>query len=78
MAQLARDHVANCKNCWQGEERQHPAVRRVLESSVRRWGYLARISAKSDLAKQMADNMARMANVQGTVAADVLAETVKV
>jgi integrase/recombinase XerD len=40
--------------------------------------YLARISAKSDLAKQMADNMAKMANVQGAVAADELAETVKV
>ena len=40
--------------------------------------FLAHISAKSDLAKQMADNMAKMANVQGAVAADVLAETVKV
>ena len=40
--------------------------------------YLARISAKSDLAKQMADNMAKMANVQGAIAADVLAQTVKV
>jgi hypothetical protein len=40
--------------------------------------YLARISAKSDLAKQMADNMAKMTNVQGAVAADVMAETVKV
>lgn len=40
--------------------------------------YLARISAKSDLAKRMADNMAKMANVQGKVAADIMAETVKV
>lgn len=40
--------------------------------------YLARISAKSDLAKQLADNMAKMANVQGAIAADVLAQTVKV
>jgi integrase len=40
--------------------------------------YLARISAKSDLAKQLADNMAKMAMIQGTVAADVLAAAVKV
>jgi hypothetical protein len=40
--------------------------------------YLARISAKSDLAKQLADNMAKMAMIQGTVAADVMAESVKV
>lgn len=40
--------------------------------------YLARISAKSDLAKQLADNMARMTNVQAKVAADFMAEIVKV
>ena len=40
--------------------------------------YLARISAKSDLAKQLADNMAKMAMIQGTVAADVLVAAVKV
>jgi len=40
--------------------------------------YLAHVSAKSDLAKQMAENMARMIQVQGTVAADVMAEAVKV
>jgi hypothetical protein len=40
--------------------------------------YLARISAKSDLARQMADNMATMTQIQGTVAADVMAETVKI
>jgi integrase/recombinase XerD len=40
--------------------------------------YLAHVSAKSDLAKQMVENMARMIQVQGTVAADVMAETVKV
>jgi integrase len=40
--------------------------------------YLARISAKSDLARQMADNMAKMANIQGTVAADIMAEAVKI
>jgi integrase len=40
--------------------------------------YLARISAKSDLAKQLADNMAKMAMIQGTVAANVMAEAVKV
>ena len=40
--------------------------------------YLARISAKSDLARQMADHMAKMAQIQGTVAADVMAETVKI
>jgi hypothetical protein len=39
---------------------------------------LARISAKSDLAKQLADNMAKMAMIQGTLAADVLAAVVKV
>ena len=37
--------------------------------------YLARISAKSDLAKQLADNMAK---IQGTVPANVMAEAVKV
>jgi non-homologous end joining protein Ku len=40
--------------------------------------YLARISAKSDLAKQLADNMARMTNIQGTVAADMVADAIKV
>jgi integrase/recombinase XerD len=40
--------------------------------------YLAHISAKTDLDKQLADNMARMVAVQGCVAADVLAEAVAV
>jgi hypothetical protein len=40
--------------------------------------YLARISAKSDLAKQLADNMAKMAMIRGTVAADVMAKAVNV
>jgi len=40
--------------------------------------YLARVSAKSEMAKQLADNMAKMAQLQGTVAAAVMAETVKV
>ena len=39
--------------------------------------YLAHVSAKTDLAKQMADNMARMVNIQGSVAADVLAVTIQ-
>jgi hypothetical protein len=37
---------------------------------------LARISAKSDLAREMANNMGKMAQIQGT--ADVMAEAVKV
>jgi integrase len=40
--------------------------------------YLARISAKSDLAKQLADNMARMTQIQGSVAADAMADAVRV
>jgi hypothetical protein len=40
--------------------------------------YLARISAKSELAKQLADNMAKMAMIQGTIATDVLAASAKV
>jgi len=40
--------------------------------------YLAHISAKSDLAKQLADNMAKMVAIQGSVAADVLADAVRV
>lgn len=40
--------------------------------------YLAHISAKTDLAKKMADNAAKMMNTQGGVAADLAAELVKV
>jgi integrase/recombinase XerD len=40
--------------------------------------YLARISAKTETAKQMAENMAKMVAMQGSVAADVMAEAVEV
>jgi integrase/recombinase XerD len=40
--------------------------------------YLARIAAKSDLAKQMAENMVKMVDRQGSAAADMLAETIEV
>lgn len=40
--------------------------------------YLARISAKSDMARKLADSMARMAQIQGAVAADAMAEAVQV
>jgi hypothetical protein len=39
--------------------------------------YLAHISAKTDLAKQMADNMAKMVNLQAAVAANMMAAAVK-
>ena len=39
--------------------------------------YLAHISAKTDLARQMADNMAKMVNLQTAVAANMMADAVK-
>ena len=38
---------------------------------------LAPISAKTDLARQLADNMAKMVNLQAAVAANMMADAVK-
>jgi integrase/recombinase XerD len=40
--------------------------------------YVAKISPKSDMAKQMAENMVRMTQTHGAVSADSLADTVRV
>ena len=39
--------------------------------------YLAHVNAKGTLAKTMAESMALMAGIQGTITADALARTVK-
>ena len=50
----------------------------LVTATLRRLNrYLAHISAKTDLAKQMADNMAKMVNLQAAVAANMMADAVK-